>query len=90
MGRQQARRAFAPCQSLTFLLLLNYAMPTARKTAKKRTGRPLSRKYALTDRRHIPLDLEHGDVLKLDRAAVHAGVSRSEWCRRVLLTAVAA
>lgn len=55
------------------------------KLATKRTGRPAKTARAPDDRRHIPLDLRHADVLRLEREAERLQVSRAELCRRRLL-----
>lgn len=57
--------------------------------SRKRPGRPATVNKSPDFLRYIPLIMRHGDVLKVDRAAERAGLSRAEWVRRKLLAAAA-
>jgi hypothetical protein len=50
----------------------------------KRPGRPSTVRKSPGTVRQIPLALKHADVLRLDRAAAAAGVSRAAYVRKRL------
>jgi hypothetical protein len=57
---------------------------------KHGTAKRLAAEIPDDERRKIPLDMLQEDVARIDRAAKRAGLSRAEWCRRVLNAAAAA